>query len=58
MVLFLGRIIVDQKVRVNDLCVRVNLIIGVDVKKLINDKWGRLNRSIGANAIDLKLWYW
>lgn len=38
MVLFLGRIIVDQKVRVNDLCVRVNLIIGVDVKKLINDK--------------------
>lgn len=58
MVLFLGRIIVDQKVRVNDLCVRVNLRIGVDVKKLINDKWGRLNRSIGANAIDLKLWYW
>jgi hypothetical protein len=38
MVLFLGRIIVDQKVRVNDLCVRVNLRIGVDVKKLINDK--------------------
>jgi len=52
MVLFLARIIVDQKLRVNDLCVRVNLRIGV------NDNWGRLNCSIGANAIDLKLWYW
>ena len=58
MVLFLARIIVDQKIRVNNLSVRVNLRIGVDVKKQINDKWGRLNCSIGANAIDLKLWYW
>ena len=38
MVLFLARIIVDQKIRVNNLSVRVNLRIGVDVKKQINDK--------------------